>query len=495
MSSVSNILLENEILLESGTNELEILVFSIADFTFGINVAKVREVLPFQDITSLPKAHASVMGVFKLRDNVIPCVSLRKYLGISKTDDGAGRQMILTDFNNMQTAFTVDHVERIHRISWEKIMGVPDVMAKSETPVTAVASINGKMVSMLDFELIAAKVMDEKKELKKFDNKLNVARDQYRILVADDSPTVRASIVAMLKNNGYTNLEVFVNGADCWNWIEQRWNETKDVQAVAHLLISDVEMPQIDGFHLTYKIKEHAELKRIPVCLYSSIVSPDNHKKGVSVGADAQLTKPEMDKTIEMADQLITKAWINETTEASPTAPQSIVKPSVVQAAAPASPAIEEESNISEVQTPVDVQEIPKSNKTAAESQSVKTMDQDEPDLISIYRQEMQGRSLAIQEVVVQLQANEIQEDFDTTPLLRILHSIKSASQVIPFNEAVEATHLMEGLVQTPDHVTDSSFVGKVEKFASWITDLADLGNDLNSVLSQSSTLQKQLKS
>ncbi|MGY8770541.1 MAG: chemotaxis protein CheW [Pirellulales bacterium] len=477
-------------------------MFSIADFTFGINVAKVREVLPFQEITSLPKSHASVMGVFKLRNRVIPCVSLRKHLGISKTDDALGRQMILTDFNKMQTAFTVDHVERIHRISWEKIMGVPDVMAKGNTPVTAVASIGGKMVSMLDFELIAANVMDEKRELQKFENKLNIARDQYRILVADDSPTVRASIVSMLKNNGYTNLEVFVNGADCWNWIEQRWNETKDVNTVAHLVISDVEMPQIDGFHLTYKIKEHNELKRMPVCLYSSIVSPDNHKKGIAVGADAQLSKPEIDKTIEMADQLITKVWINGTT-ASQLKPVEIEAPSVSQpvdveqAPTPSATVIEENvlapesESIEELQRAVEVPNVAKPAMTKVASQSDSTMDQTEPDILAIYRQELYGRSLAMQEVLTQLLSDGASENYDSNSLLRILHSIKSASQVIPLSEAVDVTHLMEELVQSPDQVTDSHFINKVEMYASWIDDLADLDNDLKAVLSQVSSLQQ----
>lgn len=116
MASMSNLLLDKEILLESGTNELELLVFNVANYTFGINVAKVREVLPATHITSLPKAHPSICGVFKLRNRVIPCVSLRRHLNITSNSEDSESTMILTDLNGQQTAFFADSVERIHRL-------------------------------------------------------------------------------------------------------------------------------------------------------------------------------------------------------------------------------------------------------------------------------------------------------------------------------------------------------------------------------------------
>ena len=133
MTSVENILLEKEILLESGTNELEILVFRIADYTFGINVAKVREVLPSPEITNLPKAHPSIVGVFKLRDVVVPVVSLYRHLDTGNLDNEAEATLILTNFNNHQTAFLVDSVERIHRLSWKYIIMLMTLMMKVMT--------------------------------------------------------------------------------------------------------------------------------------------------------------------------------------------------------------------------------------------------------------------------------------------------------------------------------------------------------------------------
>ena len=115
---------------------------------------------------------------------------------------------------------------------------------------------------------------------------------------------MRQAVAATLRASGYTNLKVFQNGGQAWEWINSRFRQTGDLSQVADLLISDVEMPQMDGFHLTRRIKEHPQLKRLPVLLYSSIVSPDNHKKGRAVGADAQISKPDLAKVVE----LVTKA-------------------------------------------------------------------------------------------------------------------------------------------------------------------------------------------
>ena len=135
-ATMSNILLDKEILLESGPNELELLVFDVADYTFGINVAKVREVLPTAEITNLPRAHSSIRGVFKLRDNVIPCVSLLDYLGIESTGETTESNMILTDFNQQQTVFLADQVGRTYRSSWASIPAIPGMEAFSRTPGT-----------------------------------------------------------------------------------------------------------------------------------------------------------------------------------------------------------------------------------------------------------------------------------------------------------------------------------------------------------------------
>ncbi len=184
-ASVGNILLEKEILLESGTNELEILVFNVGDFTFGINVAKVREVLPRQPITNLPQAHHSIRGVFRLRDLVVPCLSLSDHLGIRSDSDQAESTVVLTDFNQQQTAFLVDSVERIHRMSWENILSMPSLKALAQTPVTALARRDGRLIVMLDFEMIIDQATESFFRTDAVANPNDLPRESLRILFAD----------------------------------------------------------------------------------------------------------------------------------------------------------------------------------------------------------------------------------------------------------------------------------------------------------------------
>ena len=304
MSNVGSILLEKEILLESGTNEVEVLVFRVGHFRLGINVAKVREILLSPEITQLPHAHNSVLGCFRLREIVVPCVSLHRHLS-NEEESKEVSNLILTEFNSSQTAFMVDEVERIHRISWEQILPVPDVISNVQSPVTAVTFIDDSLVLMLDFESIASEISRDVHDIDVVDNVGNVPRGDARILMADDSATVRKAIQSTLENNGYTHITSFENGRLLWDWLEAKIAELEDVKLVADLVVSDVEMPAMDGLHLTHKIKTHSKLNTLPVVLFSSILTPDNCSKGREVGADALITKPELGKVVQLADQFI----------------------------------------------------------------------------------------------------------------------------------------------------------------------------------------------
>jgi len=298
-----NLLLEKEILLESGTNEVEILVFHVGDYRLGINVAKVREILSARPVTELPKAHPSVVGCFQLRDTVVPGVSLHRHLHQPEIEEGEGA-LILTEFNHCQTAFVVDRVERIYRISWERVLPVPPMVAGLGSPVTAVTNLDGNLVVMLDFETITATVSQERAADPMVENTADVPRSQLRILLADDSPTVRVAVETTLRRSGYSHVTTFEHGAAAWAWIEEKLSRVGEGETVADLLISDVEMPAMDGFHLTKNIKQHPRLRKLPVILYSSILTPDNRKKGEAVGADAQITKPDLKEVVAIADRV-----------------------------------------------------------------------------------------------------------------------------------------------------------------------------------------------
>jgi len=305
MNKLANLLLEKEILLESGTNELEILVFDVGRYVFGVNVAKVREVLPSPAITHLPNAHPSIRGVFKLRNQVVPCVSLADYLGEYEGDGAREGTCILTDLNQQQTAFLVDRVERIHRLSWENVLAVPPLDDLAQTPVTALARCQDRLILMLDFEMILDQVTEQYFRTEHVENPAALPREQAVILLAEDSPTVREAISQTLSSSGYSQLVVFENGKQAWHWLEEKANNNPPQGSICDLVIADIEMPQVDGLHLTKRIKGHPQLSHIPVLLYSSIITPENKRKGEAVGANAQVAKPDLCHVVEYADNLI----------------------------------------------------------------------------------------------------------------------------------------------------------------------------------------------
>jgi len=528
MSSVSNILLEKEILLESGTNELEILVFQLADYNFGINVAKVREVLPVANIISLPKAHPSIMGVFKLRDTVVPCVSLRTHLGVGQGDEDSEKTLILTDFNNHQTAFTVDTVERIHRLSWEHILAVPNLKALAQTPVTAIARIDNRLIIMLDFEMISDHVTEQFFRTGPVENRLGLPRETLRILMADDSPTVRQAIETTMRSSGYTNLKMFENGGEVWTWLKNRMNETDNLAEVADLLISDVEMPQIDGLHLCKLIKEHPLLNSLPVILYSSIVTPDNRKKGDAVGADVQIAKPELTKIVELADNLIVTTSNKSTGNSSGNVAQKTmdpvvepavekkqptegsVKPAPVehalaakpekdipQTAAPeASSAKDELAEPSAQQAAKPVEEVgdefqPEVANSAAQSrQNVSLPDPQNP-LWCTFRAELGDRVRHMKKLYDQVEAGDGTQQV-CADLFRALHTVKSASMVVPVDAATRLTHLIEGLMESTRNDLSNWPLDALQNYLQWLEELSDPRSDPEKVVSKVAQLEQQ---
>lgn len=466
MSSVSNILLEKEILLESGTNELEILVFRLGEYTFGINVAKVREVLPRGPITSLAKAHASVLGVFNLRNAVVPVVSLRRHLQVSEGDATSDQTLILADFNCQQTAFVVDRVERIHRLSWEQILSVPAIGSLSHSPVTAVARIEERLVIMLDFEMITDQVTEQLYRTGAVANPLGLARGELKILLADDSPTVREAVIRTLQSSGYRQLRVFVNGHEAWQWLEGQAKTNTNLADFADLLISDVEMPQVDGLHLTKRIKEHPLLKALPVLLYSSIATPDNHKKGQAVGADAQISKPELTKVVEIADGLIASALARRT---SP-------------------PKLDTLQNWTQPNKPLPLQDLKGEQAPTWEVGDEEPPGEGSPRIWQTYRAELADRSRHLTKQLQVLQSRT-QDAGLRQELLRTLHTIKSAAMVVPVNEVTHLTHLIESLL-----AAGTSWPGPaLAEYAEWLAELAAPDAHVPTALARGRELHQQM--
>lgn len=482
MSSVANILLEKEILLESGTNELEILVFRVADCTFGINVAKVREVLPAPRITSLPQAHASVLGLFQLRDAVVPCVSLHRHLELQPVPEPQQATLILTDFNNHQTAFVVDAVERIHRLSWEHILAVPSLMALQQTPVTAVARIDDRLVIMLDFEMISDQVTDQFYRTGPVANPFNLPRGDLRLLLADDSPTVRHAIESTLRGSGYTNLKIFENGALAWEWIERRYDEVNDVAEVADLLISDVEMPQVDGLHLTKKIKEHPGLHPLPVMLYSSIVSPDNYKKGQAVGADAQCSKPELAKVVELADQLIQRSLQGRR---PPSARPPAQAPATAESPAPTSTPVASPTPTAtqpHAETKRPGRQPVTNTATTSAAMAAPVLASLDPALWQTFKGELRDYVARLRDLW-EAPCGAAPDTLLINALFRTLHSLKSAASVVPLPAITHQAHQMETVLEPWRVRSTEPLPESLQSFIAWLADLAETDREAATML------------
>lgn len=299
--------MDTNILLESGTNELEVLEFTLGDNHYGINVAKIREILQYMPVTPVPNTHPSVEGIFMPRDTMITVINLKNSLNLPQTDEKG--LFIITNFNKLNVAFHVDQVIGIHRVSWENIIK-PDETLTGEHGGTAtgVIKMNDRLIVILDFEAIVASISPQT-GLRVNDIDEMEARDRSdaTILIAEDSALLSKLITECLKKSGYTNLIVEENGQEAWDVI-------KDMQAkgdiTKHLdcIITDIEMPLMDGHRLTKLVKSDAELRDIPVIIFSSLVNEEMRKKGEQLGADAQLTKPEIGKLVEAIDKLLDKA-------------------------------------------------------------------------------------------------------------------------------------------------------------------------------------------
>lgn len=296
--------MDTNILLENGTNELEVLEFTLGKNHYGINVAKVREILAFSEVTPVPNSHPCVEGIFMPRDSMISVINLKRCIGME--DDGNKGFFIITNFNQLNIAFHVDAVLGIHRISWTDIIlpGVT-VSAAEEGVSTGVVKWEGRLIVILDFEKIVTDISPET-GLKISDIEKLGERERFTqpIYIAEDSSLLSNMICSCLEKAGYTNLTLCENGQMLWDMLVEMRNKNKLAGNVA-LIITDIEMPVMDGHRLTKLVKSDPDMKDIPLVIFSSLVNDEMRRKGEMLGADAQLSKPEIGSLVEAIDGLL----------------------------------------------------------------------------------------------------------------------------------------------------------------------------------------------
>lgn len=298
------------ILLEAGTNEVEILVFKVDGRHCGVNVAKVREVRTHQTPTFLPQAAAAIDGVVRIREAVVPLVNLRQILwGAEAGGEAADTdEHLLLEFNEQMVAFRVQGVDRIHRVSWKDFIPLPQCPGMV-APVTGIILIEGRIVTVLDFEAIGGilGVNGAPHNAAGTDAAPNVSAVRPPLIFADDSPLIRRMLDDALAQAGYEDRRGFSDGQEAWEYLEElaRGHSPETICEVVASVISDVEMPRMDGLTLTRRIRENRVLKDLPVVLFSSLISKDNEKKGRQVGATAQISKPRWEElTATLVDVL-----------------------------------------------------------------------------------------------------------------------------------------------------------------------------------------------
>lgn len=296
--------MDTKILLENGTNELEILEFTLGNNSYGINVAKIREIIPYQAVTPVPNAHPSIEGIFMPRETMITAISLKNALQMGDSEPGG--LFIITNFNKLDVAFHVDKVIGIHRVSWTEIIK-PDATINNDQDgiSTGIVKFKDRLVIILDFEKIVTDISPETGlKLTEIDALSERERSASPILIAEDSHLLNKLISDALTKAGYINLKRTENGLEAWEYIN-KCLEDGTIDEKVKCLVTDIEMPQMDGHRLTKLVKSNDRLKQIPVIIFSSLVNEEMRVKGEALGADAQLSKPEIGNLVSEIDKLL----------------------------------------------------------------------------------------------------------------------------------------------------------------------------------------------
>ncbi len=296
--------MDTKILLENGTNELEVLEFELDGNAYGINVAKIKEIIPYQAVTPVPNSHPSIEGIFMPRDVMITAIDLKNCL--QRGESTPGGLFIITNFNKLDIAFHVDSVKGIHRVSWQDIIKPGATVSSADESIsTGIVKLEDSLVIILDFEKIVTDINPETglkmSEILELGDR---SRTDVPILIAEDSILLNKLIVDSLKKAGYTNLIHTQNGQEAYDIITE-CKEKGTLDEHVQCIITDIEMPIMDGHRLTKLVKNDPETSKIPIIIFSSLVNDEMRKKGESLGADAQLSKPEIGNLVRTVDSLV----------------------------------------------------------------------------------------------------------------------------------------------------------------------------------------------
>jgi two-component system chemotaxis response regulator CheV len=306
------------ILLESGTNEIEVFEFFLGQQSFGINALKISELNRLEDhkIVPIPNTHPCMLGTVIIREKLVPVVDLKKYLELptSSADEKLSKKAILfCDFNKKIVGFIVDQISGIHRLFWNNIQP-PPILLMGNTQITGIALVGNKEVALLDFEQITEDVLKNQNENNSGSLKLintessllksmGLSRDQFKILACDDTPIIRKKLQTILAEQGFKDIKIFNNGSDLFDDVSLQFQTSPDRQIKQTLVITDIEMPIMDGLTLCKKLKTLDQ--NIPVIVMSSMINDQISAKCREVNANESVSKSDFDQIIPLIDKLL----------------------------------------------------------------------------------------------------------------------------------------------------------------------------------------------
>jgi two-component system chemotaxis response regulator CheV len=278
----------------AGHNRLELLLFRLGGKQrYGINVFKVQEVIHCPPLTRVPQAHPVVKGIANMRGNTITIMDLSMAIGGPPLEDYEHKFTVITEYNRRVQGFLVDSVDRIINMNWKDILPPPRGAAEG-TYMTAVTQMDGELIEIIDVEKVLKEVIGGQEDVSEGVIEECTDGQPHHVLVVDDSSVARNQVTRVLKQMG-VEFTACKDGQEAWEQLLSWVDEGRNVEDFLSLVISDVEMPRMDGYSLTKKIREHPALEKLHVILHTSLSGVFNKTMVAKVGANDFLPKWEPD--------------------------------------------------------------------------------------------------------------------------------------------------------------------------------------------------------
>ena len=293
------------------TSVLELMEFTMAGDSFGINVAKVTEIMRRSKITPMTLSHPCIDGVFKPREKLITIINLPRYMALPENENPETDMFMLTNFDNTNAAFLVHTVEGMHRIKWSDVERPSSIIyGANDSVITGTTKIDGRILTIIDFEKVLYDINPETglqiSEVHRMGEREQCLKP---VVVVEDSVFLRRMLLEALNAAGYTNVAEFDNGQDAWDYLLKckatALENITPIEKKVSIIITDIEMPRMDGHHLTNLIKTDEVLLKVPVIVFSSLIDDAQKQAGEKIGVNAHLSKPQIGKLVGTIDEWI----------------------------------------------------------------------------------------------------------------------------------------------------------------------------------------------